>query len=408
MYRQGLPTPPRTGVQADVAASVLPRPRVLIIDDDASMRRFVEKALGSPALVIDSAADGTDALALLGENSYDTILTDIAMPGMNGVEFLRTVREMDPDVPVVLITGNPALETAIEAIEHGAFRYLLKPVSVADLRSVTERAIRLHALTRLRRRAVENEAGTTNEQIDRDELAKGFDRALGSLHMVYQPIVSSREARVFGYEALVRSNERTLSTPPELLAAAEQLGRVVELGRAVRARVAGDASASPADAVIFVNVHPAELEDETLYGAHTPFSRVARRIVLEVTERASLDRVRDVDNRIARLRAIGFRLAVDDLGAAYSGLATLARIEPDIVKLDMVLARGLASQSANRAVIRSMVQLCLELGMAFVCEGVETEAQRDAMIELGCDLFQGYLYSRPERGFQTIDESAWT
>lgn len=377
--------------------------RVLVVDDDASMRRYFEKVLASPAIAVDVAASGAQALTLLRQHSYDVVFSDISMPGMTGVEFLRTVREFDPDVPMVLVTGSPALETAIEAIEHGAFRYLLKPVSPVELKSVTERALRLHALSRLRRRALDESADTGTYVADRAALTAAFDRALERLYMVYQPIVSSREGKVFGYEALVRSHEHEFTTPAELLAAAEQLGRVRDLGRGVRACVASDAERSPQDSVLFVNLHPAELEDEMLYLATTPFGQIASRIVLEITERASLEGVRDIDARVSRLRNLGFRLAVDDLGAAYSGLSTLARIEPDIVKLDMFLARGLASRSANRAVIRSMVQLCTELGMAFVCEGVETDAQRDVMMDLGCDLFQGYLYSRPAREFRSVD-----
>lgn len=369
------------------------------------MRRFIEKVLTSPACTVDSAGDGAQALALLRENSYEVIFTDISMPGMSGLEFLRAVREFDPDVPVVLVTGSPALETAIEAVEHGAFRYLLKPVAIQDLKSVTERAIRLHAISRLKRTLGEG-TGHAAPVADPVALGNAFDRALQNLYMVYQPIVSSKERRVFGYEGLVRSSESQLSTAAELLLAAEQLERVRDLGRAVRRRVAEDAARAPAGSVLFVNLHPLELEDESLYLASSPLGQIANRVVLEVTERASLEGVRDIDARVSRLRAMGFKLAVDDLGAAYSGLSTLARIEPDIVKLDMFLARGLSAKSANKAVIRSMVQLCLELGMGFVCEGVETGAQRDTMIDLGCDLFQGYLYSRPEREFQLMSAVA--
>jgi EAL domain-containing protein (putative c-di-GMP-specific phosphodiesterase class I) len=379
------------------------RSRILAVDDDLSMRRFIEKVLTNPSRTVDTATNGEQALALMSRNSYEVILTDIAMPGMSGLDFLRAVRQTDPDVPVVLVTGSPALETAIEAVEHGAFRYLLKPVDIADMQAVVDRATRLHAISRLRRSALETRAHDTPATADRESLARSFESGLRSLYMLYQPIVSSRQRCVFGYEALVRSGEAALLTPTDLLAAAERLSRVRDLGRAVRSAVATDAKRAPDGTVFFVNIHAEELEDESLYASDGPLTPLAKRVVLEITERASLEGIRDVPARIARLRSMGFRLAVDDLGAAYSGLSTLARIEPEIVKLDMFLARGLAGRSANRAVVKSMVQLCLELGMAFVCEGVETDEQRDAMIDLGCDLFQGYLYSRPRRSFELVD-----
>jgi EAL domain-containing protein (putative c-di-GMP-specific phosphodiesterase class I) len=74
----------------------------------------------------------------------------------------------------------------------------------------------------------------------------------------------------------------------------------------------------------------------------------------------------------------------------------------------MFLARGLAANSASKAVVRSMVQLCRDLGMAFVCEGVETEPERNALIDLGCDLFQGFFFARPERGFQSVGGDGMT
>src|SRR5690606_14714701 len=187
-----------------------------------------------------------------------------------------------------------------------------------------------------------------------------------------------------------------------------RLKRVDDLSRRIRFRVGHDAQNAPEDAVLFVNLHPEDLEDDGLYARGTPFNRYAHRIVLEITERASLEGIRDIDYRVSRLRALRFRLAVDDPRTAYSGLTTLARIEPDIVKLDMMLARGLASKQANVAVVRSMVQLCVELGMGFVCEGVETVAQRDAMVGLGCDLFQGYLYAPPGREFRNADDVGLT
>lgn len=386
-----------TGAKQEVRQS-----RILAVDDDASMRRLAEKVLASPSRVVDTAASGQEALELLRAGSYEVILTDIAMPGMTGLEFLRAVRDRDPDVPVVLVTGSPALETAIESMEYGAFRYLLKPVSPADMKTVVDRAIRLHALARLRRRALEVVSGEALRPSDRASLEGPFQRAIQSLHMVYQPIVSSKEKRIFGYEALVRSSEPMLVSPSDLLASAEQLTRVRDLGRAIRRRVAEDAVNAPADAVLFVNLHVSELEDESLYSVNSPLTKIASRVVLEITERASLDEIKDVPTKITRLRELGFRLAVDDLGAAYSGLSTLARVEPEIVKLDMFLARGLAANSASQAVVRSMVQLCRDLGMAFVCEGVETEHDRNALVELGCDLFQGFFFARPERGFQTV------
>jgi EAL domain-containing protein (putative c-di-GMP-specific phosphodiesterase class I) len=99
--------------------------------------------------------------------------------------------------------------------------------------------------------------------------------------------------------------------------------------------------------------------------------------------------VRDVQARIARLREMGFRIAVDDLGAGYAGLTSFAQLEPEVVKLDMSLVRGVHAQPTKLTLVRTMVSMCRELGMQVVAEGIETPQERDAMVNAGCDLLQG-------------------
>jgi len=175
---------------------------------------------------------------------------------------------------------------------------------------------------------------------------------------------------------------------------AQRLGRVHELGRAIRSRAA-EALQRGDVAVAFVNVHPLELADDAILLPEADLSRHARAVVLEITERQSLDTISDLPGRIRALRGLGYRLALDDLGAGYAGLNTFAILAPDIVKLDMALVRGCDADAVKRQLIRSMTSLCKELGALVVAEGIETPAERDTVLELGCDLMQGYLLGRP-------------
>ena len=93
------------------------------------------------------------------------------------------------------------------------------------------------------------------------------------------------------------------------------------------------------------------------------------------------------------------RIAIDDLGAGYAGLTSYTALEPDIVKLDMSLVRDVDRDRKKEAVVRSMTSLCKDLGMLVVAEGVETVGERDALVEIGCDLLQGYLLAKPGRPF---------
>jgi EAL domain-containing protein (putative c-di-GMP-specific phosphodiesterase class I) len=217
--------------------------------------------------------------------------------------------------------------------------------------------------------------------------------------MAYQPIVSWSRHEVFGYEALLRSREPSLPHPGAILDAAERLERLPELGRAIRAKAAEPANRMGPDAMMFVNLHTQDLLDEELFDRKSPLARIADRVVLEITERASLHHLRDVHPRIARLREMGFRIAVDDLGAGYAGLTSFAQLEPEVVKLDMSLVRGVHTQPTKQTLVRTMIGMCHELGMQVVAEGIETPEERDAILEAGCDLLQGYLFARPGTAF---------
>jgi EAL domain-containing protein (putative c-di-GMP-specific phosphodiesterase class I) len=217
--------------------------------------------------------------------------------------------------------------------------------------------------------------------------------------VAFQPIVSWRRGAAIGYEALLRTTEPSLARPPDFLAVAESLGRLSELGRLIRAKIAEAIPAAPPEARIFVNLHARDLADPELLDESAPLSRHAERVVLEVTERTSLDGVADLVPCAQALRRAGFSLAIDDLGAGYAGLSSLTQLDPEVVKLDMSLVRGVDQHHAKQRIVRSMVSVCSELGMEVVVEGVETAGERDTLVRLGCDLLQGYLFARPDRGF---------
>lgn len=369
--------------------------KVLVVDDEADLTDIYRRMLTAVGYGVDSAGNGTEALEKIQAQDYDAILSDINMPGMDGLRLLRAVRERNLDVPVLLITGKPALESAVQAVEYGALKYLTKPIEMETLLEAVNGAVRLHRMAKLKREALEF-MGTVGKNVgDRAGLESSFDRALTQLRMVYQPIVRWSKKKVFAYEALVRSGEPALANPGDLFDAAERLGRLMDLGRAIRANVAATLSKRDDVRQVFVNLHTLELEDRELYQLRSAFSKLADRIVLEITERASLESVRDVQQKVLSLREMGFRIALDDLGAGYAGLTSFAQLSPDVVKLDMSLVRDVHREPIKLRLVRSMVQVCGELGMLVVAEGVETAPERDALVEAGCDLLQGFLFAKP-------------
>jgi len=387
--------PPQNLVDPVVAA----KPRVLLVDDDEVLVRSYARSLASDGYECDVRFDGEAAVEAIRTGAYDLVLSDIDMPRLSGLALLERIRAHDLDVPVVLITGSPSLETAIAAIEHGALRYLPKPVPAQQLRAVASHAVRLHRLARAKRLALDL-AGDADRLVgDRAGLVASFGNALDSLWMAYQPIISWSRRAVFGYEALLRSHEPALPHPGAILDAAERLDKLHALGRRIRSRSAAPALPIPPDTILFVNLHTQDLLDPELFEATQPLAQMAKNVVLEITERASMHHVRDVQARIARLRAMGFRIAVDDLGAGYAGLTSFAQLEPEVVKLDMSLVRNVHLQPTKLTLVRTMVAMCRELGMQVVAEGIETPEERDAMVHAGCDLLQGYLFAKPGPAF---------
>lgn len=365
--------------------------RILVVEDDVLVRRAYERVLAEHTVT--AVGNGHDALLELGKNRFDAIVSDIDVPGLSGIELLKAVRRTDWEVPVVFVTGCPSVHTAQDAVNFGAFGYLTKPVTPDELKRAVARATRGRAVAPGHRISV--------EVVPADGLAARFERAIEGIYMAFQPIVSVRDRRVMGYEALLRTEEKSLVRPPDLIAAAEQLGSLDRLGRAARAKVAQAIPQAPADARIFINLHAQDLLDDELLSPSSPLAPFADRVVLEITERASLDGVDDALGRLMRLREQGYWLAIDDLGAGYAGLTSVTRLEPEVVKLDMSLVRGVDASRTQQQFVASISHVCRELGMRVVTEGVETPAERDTLIGLGCDVLQGYLFGRPSRVFET-------
>jgi EAL domain-containing protein (putative c-di-GMP-specific phosphodiesterase class I)/CheY-like chemotaxis protein len=381
------------------------RGRVVMCDDDDNLLRALARTLeraGHDVLRVSDGRKACELVATLDPRDVDVVVTDITMPGADGLEVMRAAHKLDPDLPVLLMTGMPTVETAVQALERGAYRYLLKPVDPEVLLQAVAQAVDVRQ--GVRSLMADTRPGLTPPSSRvRQELSGRFDVALDRLWMAFQPIVCWSQRRVHAYEALVRTEEPTLVRPDHFFSAAEQLHRVQELGRTIRRSVARCVHQAPEDALIFVNLHASDLADEELYAPNAPLAPMASRIVFEITERASLERLKDIQERIASLRSLGYRIAVDDLGAGYAALSSLASLQPEVVKLDMSLVRDVDKQPIKQRLVASLQTLGGPLGITVIAEGVETVAERDTLLSIGCDLFQGYLFAKPARSFPPVN-----
>lgn len=363
--------------------------RVLVVDDDDLFLRVCNSVLRRAGLTVEPVTDPLEALERVKLKRYDAIVSDVCMPGVSGLSLLEGVRKLDATVPFVLMTGMPTVETAISAIDLGVHKYLPKPfdvdVFVATVLDAVKKRVGAEDLPALHRR---------------------LDRALEYLWMAYQPIVSAPHQTTMAYEALLRSGAPEVKSPADVLELAEKTHRLFDLGRAIRGSVAGELARLEPAVDVFVNLHPADLEDPELYDPASPLTQHAKRVVLEITERASIAHDHALQDHCRQLRALGFRIAVDDLGAGYSGLTTLARVQPEFVKLDASLVRGLEGSTVNQLIVTAVLDLSSELGSRVVAEAIETPAELGMLRKLGVELMQGYFFARPARPFVIVDFAA--
>ncbi|MDA8457370.1 EAL domain-containing protein [Acidovorax sp. GBBC 3334] len=216
--------------------------------------------------------------------------------------------------------------------------------------------------------------------------------------MAFQPIVDLRHGgRVFAYEALVRGADGA--------SAASVLGRVNDTNRyafdqACRVRAVELAARLGMECRLSINFLPnAVYQPEACIRATLAAARRCgfpiERIIFEVVEHEN-PHDREHLNRILRAyRRQGFCTAIDDFGAGYAGLGLLADFQPDLLKVDMALVRGIGADPVRQAIVRSVVSLGDALGIAVIAEGVETEDELQPLRAMGVHLFQGYLFARP-------------
>lgn len=233
---------------------------------------------------------------------------------------------------------------------------------------------------------------------ERDRLDETL--AAGLLEMAAQPIVRFGDDgthAIGAYEALLRPGHPVWDQPGPLLDAAERQSRMGELGSIVAALAARWLERIPEPARLFVNLHPHQLADPArLERELAPLLPHARRVVLEITERSRLVDLGGWEETVAHVGALGFAIAVDDLGAGWSSLDILALVQPEFIKIDMSLVRGVDAAPRKRRLVELVHGFAEATGAHVVAEGVETAAEAGALLDVGVRWMQGFWFGRPE------------
>lgn len=225
------------------------------------------------------------------------------------------------------------------------------------------------------------------------------------LYLAWQPQVRLADGAIIGVEVLARWNHPELGEvpPSRFVPLAEECGLITELGRWVidkasheAARLCGHVEAG--DFRISLNVSPRQMNREHMRGItsvieHNGLSTEC--IELEITESALMSEKHSAEGCLRELGARGFHFAVDDFGTGYSNLAYLKRFAIHRLKIDKAFVRDMVDDEADRQIVAAIIQIGHSLGLRVIAEGVETEAQRDLLLKLGCDEGQGFFFARP-------------
>jgi diguanylate cyclase (GGDEF)-like protein len=375
---------------------------VLYLDLDGF--KAVNDTLGHPAgdellrsvgTRLRSEAHQTDVVARLGGDEFAIIQLDAEQPASSGSLAERLIAALQ--VPFDLSGRKVEIGVSIGvALPHG------NTTTADELQRNADAALyRAKAAGRGTWRLYD--CSMDREVQHRRRLEADLRLALpeGQLALHYQPLIESRTGALTGFEALLRWHHPKLGmiSPAVFIPIAEETGLIHLLGHWALTQACTDAAGWPNLAKVAVNLSAVQFVKRNLVQdveeALARSGLAANRLELEITESILLQDTEATMAVLHRLRGLGVRVSMDDFGTGYSSLSYLRRFPFDKIKLDQSFIRSLATEKGSLAIIRAVVGLGREMGMAVLAEGVETVQQLDILRNEGCDELQGYLFSRP-------------
>lgn len=238
------------------------------------------------------------------------------------------------------------------------------------------------------------DATTEQEQLVRQRARKLRSIVAGRrIRTLFQPIVDLRAKRTIGYEALSRGPSGEFESPDVLFRVAYEADLVLKLDSVCRTNAVRSMGKLRADELLFVNMEPGSIFDPRLMESIP--ARQVRQVVFEITEHAAISDFQTFRQAAQFVKQSGFKLAMDDVGSAYSGLRIVSMIEPDFIKLDMELTREARRNRVKMELLKAIAGFSNDAGIPMIVEGIETQEELDTVAQLGVHLVQGYLMGRP-------------
>ncbi len=347
---------------------------------------------------IDIADGGQAALEHLSRRTVHLLICDLNMPGMDGIQLMSQIAAFEQRPAIILVSGEHSriLDSSrqfVEAKQLILLGVLRKPVAREPLISLLNLYRPDTALPR---------ADSVHAHLDAPYLSGGIEN--GAARLLYQPKMDLRSGRMVGVEALLHWTDPTSGIVPSarVVDAAEQCGLIDELTLAVLAQAAHDRKIAAhrgifldfAINVSLKNLHHADIVERMLDAVATGLGEPSD-FTLEITETHLVDDLAKILEPLLRLRLFGFKISLDDYGTGASSMQLLSQLPSTELKIDRSFVTAAPKSVQGRAFMQSAVELALQMGQSIVAEGIETEEQRTLALELGCQIGQGYLFSRP-------------
>ena len=374
-------------------------PKILVIDDDPVIGGFLSRVgIGLDLDCVVTTTAGCFLEALKRDTSL--IFLDLVMPDTDGIEVLRLLSERECKTPIILMSGvdRRILETAerlAKALGLVVAGKLRKPFGLARVEAI------LQEFRRPNRPLCSAEA--TGIAISDADLMRAVEEDEFLLH--YQPQIDLCSDEVIGFEALIRWQRapQTLIFPDSFIPRIEALGLIDRLGLLVQQRGLSEFSQfsqlGQTPPSLSVNVSASSLLDLGLPDALGVLAEKhgvdPERIIVEVTEGGFFTDLSKALDVLARLRLKRFQVSIDDFGTGYAMMQQLRHIPATEIKIDQSFVRNMQVSDSDRIIVEKTVEIGHEMGMKVVAEGVETIDQLVYLRKIGCDIVQGYYFSRP-------------
>jgi EAL domain-containing protein (putative c-di-GMP-specific phosphodiesterase class I) len=377
------------------------RIRVMLADDEEHVLDVMSDLMASdPAIdVVGTARDARQAVTLARVTAPDVALVDVRMPAGGGAVAARGIRRESPPTRVVAVSADAHPDTVVAMLDAGVTGFIGKDEPVEQILRAVHRAVdgRTSIAVSSAGLAVEQlvERKPSATRVERRAAIERIDRVISgpALEMVYQPIVRLSDGRVEGLEALARFRTAPRHRPPEAwFAEAASVGLLVELELAAVERALTELDRIPGGTYLSVNLSPEAMHSDDLGPL---LEGRSDRLVLEMTEGSRLEDPELVTERLRPFRDEGARLAIDDVGAGYAGLARLVLLDPDLIKLDRNVVTGVAEDPRRRALVAQLQAFSDDVGIGVIAEGIETPADLDVLRSLSVPFGQGFHLGRP-------------